>query len=310
MEYGLLIARQIVVMFIILGIGAACYMAGIITKEGNKQISKLTLTVVNPVLIFMSYQTSEYNSELLNGLLWSFLLSAISFAVTILLAQFVIKKDTPDKAIERFSIIYSNCGFMGIPLINGIFGNEGVLYLTAYVTLFNLLAWTHGLMMMKGEKDFSSLVKALRSPAIISLFLGLVFYLAKLHIPDLLFKSFDYIGNMNTPLAMFCAGATVAQTNILKALKKPRTYLVTFYKLILVPVVTFAVLWFIPAPEIVKMVVTIAAGCSAATMCTMFAIQLDKNALRSSEIFAVSTLICAVTLPLVTLAGSVLLQYK
>lgn len=96
------------------------------------------------------------------------------------------KKKTPDLAVERVSSIYSNCAFMCIPLINGIYGSEGVLYLTAYLTFFNVLIWTHGLMTMKGERDFSSLVKALISPSVIAVVVGLICYLTNVRLPKFL----------------------------------------------------------------------------------------------------------------------------
>ncbi len=121
MEAGLIIGNQIIIMFIILIVGAFCYLKGIITKDGTKQLSSFALNIINPVLIFMSYQ-SKYDKSLVHGLLWSFLLSAISYAVTILLTYVLIRKKTPDLAVERVSSIYSNCAFMCIPLINGIYG--------------------------------------------------------------------------------------------------------------------------------------------------------------------------------------------
>lgn len=95
MEAGLIIGNQIIIMFIILIIGAFCYLKGIITKDGTKQLSSFALNIINPVLIFMSYQ-SKYDKTLVHGLLWSFLLSAISYAVTILLTYVLIRKKTPD----------------------------------------------------------------------------------------------------------------------------------------------------------------------------------------------------------------------
>lgn len=243
MEAGLIIGNQIIIMFIILIIGAFCYLKGIITKDGTKQLSSFALNIINPVLIFMSYQ-SKYDKTLVHGLLWSFLLSAISYAVTILLTYVLIRKKTPDLAVERVSSIYSNCAFMCIPLINGIYGSEGVLYLTAYLTFFNVLIWTHGLMTMKGERDFSSLVKALQNR---------------------------------------------------------RIYYVSLCKLIILPVAGFLAAWILNPPPIVLMTVTIAAACPAATMCTMFAVNLDKDPKTASEIFTVTTILSAVTLPLITI---------
>lgn len=292
-------------MFIILVIGAFCYLKGLITKEGTKQLSAVELQLVNPLLIFMSYQ-KEYNSKLLNGLLWSFALSAISFAVMILLSYAVIGKSRENKDIERFAAVYSNCGFIGIPLINGIYGTDGVLYLTAYITFFNLLVWTHGYMTMKGERDFSSFLKALKSPSVIAVFVGLIFYLTNIRLPAVPATAMQYISDMNTPLAMIIAGATAAQTNILKALKKPAVYLVSAMKLLVFPACAFSVCRFLGAPQIVLMTVTVAAACPVATTGTMFAIQMDKNPELCSEFFTITTLLSTLTLPLITIAGTAL----
>lgn len=304
-DTGLLIGRQILIMFIILVIGAFCYLKGLITKEGTKQLSAVELQLVNPLLIFMSYQ-KEYNAKLLNGLLWSFVLSAVSFTVMILLSYVFIGKNREDKDIERFAAVYSNCGFIGIPLINGIYGTDGVLYITAYVTFFNLLVWTHGYMTMKGERDFSSFLKALRSPSVIAVFIGLICYLTNIRLPDVPKTAMQYVSDMNTPLAMLIAGATAAQTNILKAMKKPAVYLVSSMKLLVFPACAFAVCRFLGAPQIVLMTVTIAAACPVATTGTMFAIRMDKKPELCSEFFTITTLLSALTLPLITIAGTAL----
>lgn len=298
----MVILRQIVIMFIILLIGFGCSMKGLITKEGNKQLSAVALHIVNPLLIFMSYQ-SDYSSKLLRGLLWSFLLSGLSFAVTIGLSTLLIKKKRPEHDLERFSAVYSNCGFIGIPLIRGIYGAEGVLYLTAYITLFNILIWTHGLMTMKGSKDMKSFLNSLKAPSVVAVFIGLIFYLLQIRLPDFLHTSLQYVSDMNTPLAMLIAGSAAAQTNLVKALKNSRLYIVATLKLAVLPLTAMALLHFIPAPHMVQMVVLIASACPVATTGTMFAIQYDKNPERCSEFFAVTTLLSGLTLPVVTMLG-------
>lgn len=306
MGAGLVIGKQILIMFIILALGVVCNLKGVITKDGTKSLSVVELNIVNPVLIFMSYQT-DYEPALLKGLMWAFALSAISFAAAIPLATVMVPKKSRYSVIQRFSIIYSNCGFMGIPLIMNIYGKSGVLYLTAYITLFNLLVWTHGYIMMKGQRDFSTLVKALLSPSVIATVLGFVFYITNIRLPQIPYKAMDYISSMNTPLAMLIAGATVAQTNILKAFKGIEIYRVCVGKLIIVPAVTFALVWLTPTPDVVKMVVTIAAGCPVATTGTMFAITMDRHPQKCSEFFAVTTVLSGLTLPLVTMVCDKLL---
>ena len=304
-EAGAVILRQIVIMFIILLIGLGCSMKGLITKDGNKQLSKVALYIVNPLLIFMSYQ-KEYSKHLLHGLLWSFLLSGITFAVMIVLSNLFISKKREEYSLERFSAVYSNCGFIGIPLIRGIYGDEGVLYLTAFITLFNVLVWTHGYMTMSESRDMKSFVKAATSPSVIAVFIGLFFYLAQIRLPDMLNTSLQYVSDMNTPLAMLIAGSAAAQTNVLKALKNEGLYIVSGCKLVVLPLIAFAAVYFIPAPHMVKMVVLIASACPVATTGTMFAIQFDKNPERCSEFFAVTTLLSGLTLPFVTMLGEMI----
>lgn len=303
MEYGFIIGERIIIMFIILLIGAFCYMKGLITKEGTKQLSVVELNLVNPILIFMSYQ-KDYESEMAHNLLWAFILSAVSYAVAIVLSYLLVSKKQKSFSIERFSVVYSNCGFIGIPLINGLFGAEGVLYLTAYVTFFNFLVWTHGLMTMKEKIDFSSALKALKAPSVIAIFLGLICYFTRLHLPPIPAQALQYISDMNTPLAMIIAGATAAQTNILAVFRKPRNYLICFYKLLAIPLIAFLVIRLFNAPSIVCTTLTVAAACPVATTGIMFAITLDKNSEKCSEFFTMSTLLSALTLPLITIIAT------
>lgn len=299
MEHAGTIVSQVAVMFILILVGFVCAKIKLITDEGRKQMSSLVLTVVTPALIFMSYQ-KEFSKELVEGLLWSFLLSAVTYALTIPLSYILIrKKKNPDFAIERFSLIFTNCGFMGIPLVNALFGSDGVLYVTAYVTLFNLLIWTFGIMMIKNEMNIKELGHALTSPTVISIALGLIFYFTQIKVPDILGRALTFAADMNTPLPMIVAGATMAQTDLIKAVKKPKTLLISFYRLILFPLICAVVLKLFNAPEMVYTIAVIASACPVATTLIMFTIQYEKNDKYSSELFSITTLLSAITLPLI-----------
>lgn len=301
MEYAAVIAKQIVIMFLIILTGVLCYKKNIITREGNRYLSELVLKIVCPVLIFMAYQT-EFSPELLNGLLWALLLAALSFGVTILLGGLVFRKNLrTEYAIERCSVIYSNCAFMGFPLIGALFGDVGILYTTAYLTLFNLLVWSHGLMVMTDTVSMKGFFKALRSPTVIAVFLGIICYVTNIRLPEVPKTALNYIASMNTPLAMLVAGVTIAQTKLLRAFKKPRIYLVTAFRLLIFPALVILLTWFWPVGEDVYISIILASACPTATICTLFAISYERNALYASEIFAVTTILSSVTMPLVVL---------
>lgn len=302
MDVALKVLQQIVTMLLIMLVGMIAYRTKVISKEGNKQLSNLLLMVVNPALLFMAYDT-DYDAKHLQGLMLSLGITAVSLLVLIVLSHFLVSDKQKAYQVERFAATYSNCGFIGIPIVNGVFGAEGVFYLTGVVTVFNLLVWTHGIILMGGQSGQKSTVKErikkLRSPALIAALLGLVIYLLQIPLPAILTDSLGYISDMNTPLAMLIAGLTLAQSDLKTVFLKKRIYYVSFLKLILYPVVILLMFRWMPIDPVILLSITISLGGPVATVCTAFALRFDKHPVYASELFAVSTILSAATLPLV-----------
>lgn len=299
MENAEIILNQTLIMLILIIVGIICKKTKIITDDGNKELSKLVLTVVNPIVILMAYQT-DYKPQLVKNLLIAFGLSILSYIILIVATYLLIpQKDGRETQIERFSAIYSNCGFMGIPLVNALFGSEGIFYLTAFLTVFNLVVWTHGIILISGERNLKNIVKVFYSPVIISIVLGIIMFFAQIRLPDIITDSLNFISNLNTPLAMIVSGVTIAETKILKLLKKPGIYYVSFLKLILLPLILIAVFSLFNVNEQIRITVLVAASAPAAAMCTLQCIRYEKNSLYASEIFAASTILSVVTLPII-----------
>lgn len=299
--------RQIVIMFFIIIVGVVCYKKKMIDKDTNKKLADLVLMIVNPTVIFISYQR-EFEAGLLKGLLISLVLAVITHIFAIFSSKFVVrgKKYGENISLERFAAMYSNCGFIGIPLVKGIFGNEGVFYITAYITVFNLLVWTHGVILMTGKRDMKTVVKAFSSPSVIATLLGFVFFMARIILPGIMIESISYIGNMNTPLAMLVAGATIAQTDIKRILTKFRIYYISLIKLVFIPITMLLLFNLFDVPKVVLLTSVLAAGCPTAVTVNLFAIRYGKDYLYASELFAVTTILSAVTIPIVMIIGELL----
>jgi len=301
-----IILNQTIIMLILIITGIICKKTKIISDDGNKELSKLVINVVNPVVILMAYQT-EYKAFLVKNLLISFALSLLSYVVFIIIAYILIpSKENRETQIERFSAIYSNCGFMGIPLVDAIFGAEGVFYLTAFITVFNLFVWTHGITLISEEKQLKNIVKIFYSPVIISIALGIIMFFFQIKIPENPSKALDFIASLNTPLAMIVSGVTIADTNIIKLLKKYRIYYICFLKLILIPIIVTIIFSLFDLNECVKLTIIIAASAPSAAMCTLQCLKYNKNSLYASEIFAASTIISVFALPFIVKINSML----
>ena len=256
------------------------------------------LKVVNPIVILMAYQ-KENKPELVRNLGRTFILSIIAYVIAMAVSYICIpeKKDR-ETVIERFSCIYSTCGFMGIPLVMAMFGYDGVFYLTAFLTVFNALVWSHGVMQMSGEKSLKSLGKVLRSPAIIAIVIGMILFFAGIKLPSVIAETFEEIGSLNSPLAMIVAGATIVQTDLLKVFQKPRVFYICFLKLLLIPALAVLAFKLFPYEKTVEMTVLAAIAAPSAAICTMQCLNYHRNAAYASELFGVTTLFSIGTMPL------------
>ncbi len=313
MDSALIIAFQAVVMFILLFVGYFLYKGKMMSDETTRQLSSIVLTVVNPVIIFNSYMI-DFNIELLAGLGISLLLSLAAHIVLIIAANISVRKGRPNYEIDRFAMIYCNCGFMGIPLINATFGSEGVFYLTSFITMFNLFMWTHGTLLMSGQKsqNFKETAKAfgkvLLSPAIIAILIGMVFFFTGLRLPSVIQTPLEYLGSTNTPLAMLVSGATIAKAGLLRGFKCGRNYYIQLMKLLIVPAVltlAFVPLAKLGVPMMLINTVLIAAAAPTASATIMFSYRHNKDEDYASGHFALSTIASMLTMPLILMLSAV-----
>lgn len=293
------ILNQTIIMLILIMIGVLCAKLKIISSSANKELSQFVLQVVNPVVIFMSYQ-KDYEPRLVKNLLLTFALSVVAFALTIIIAYILIrKKENRDTEVERFSAIYSNCAFMGIPLVSALFGDEGVFYLTAFITVFNLVIWTHGVITISGEKDFRQVIKVFYSPTMIAIVLGIITFFLKIKLPEVPNKALEFIKEINTPMAMIVSGVTISATNVPKLIKNIRVYIICIIKLLIVPLILTLIFSPFDIDEKVRMTVIVAVASPPAAMCTLFCLKYNKNSVYASEIFAAGTILSVLSLPII-----------
>lgn len=285
-------------MLIIAVITVIIYKKDYIDEKSGRSFSNLLLMVVNPALVFYSFQ-NEYTKERLEGLFIAVLLSFGAHILGIMLSGIFLGRNAADLNLERFACVYSNCGFIGIPIIHAVFGPEGVFYLSGYMIVFNVLVWTHGLMQMTGNRDLKQLKEFLFSPMLAAIVLGLITFLGKIKIPALILDTTGMIADMNTPLAMIVAGLAIADADFGKMLKKGRIYLVSVIKLLVIPIVLLFLVSGLPVPLIVKSTIVIAAACPTATTGTMFAIRYGGNARYMTEIFSITTILSVISIPII-----------
>ncbi|MBQ4145385.1 MAG: AEC family transporter, partial [Clostridia bacterium] len=141
---ALLVLSYVIILFVLIGIGVVANKIKLISSNGIKDLTNVVLYIVTPCVLINSYQR-EFNEEMLMGLGITVLASVISFALNILISHLLIHdKDKRREKTLIFGSVFSNCGFMSLPLQEAILGSEGVFYGATYVAVFQILIWTYG----------------------------------------------------------------------------------------------------------------------------------------------------------------------
>ena len=160
---------------------------------------------------------------------------------------------------------------------------------------------------MTGKTDMKGCLKALVSPNIIAIILGLTTYLLRIKLPELILEPISMVAAMNTPTAMLVAGASIASEGISEMFKNKRYYYVAFLRLILAPLAYIVILKAFPFDEVVKNSMLISTACPVGATSVSFALRYEKNGVYASHIFGLTTLLCIITIPAIIMIASVIL---
>lgn len=288
---------QVMTLFIMIAAGFIVTKIGMIDKNGNKQITDFLLGVVTPCMIINAF-LDNFDRSMIGGLLYSLLLAVLTHVIGIVVSMLLFRKQSAkEKGVLRFGTIYSNCGFMGLALIESVIGKEGLIYGAVYVAVFNIISWTHGVSVISGGGGIN-LKKILFNPGTIGIIIALPLVLFNVTLPAPVDSALGLFAGLNAPLAMLVIGSHLAETSIIEALKDKRLYSISFVRLILVPVITLLCIAFIPCDVTMKRTILLSASAPVAASCTLLASKYGSDLELASKSVAMTTLFSCITMPL------------
>ncbi|MBR4179328.1 MAG: AEC family transporter, partial [Treponema sp.] len=214
----LLVLKQLLIMIIITLAGYIFARIAKVTDEQQKFMSRLLLYFINPFLVLNSFNM-EFSWHKFGQLWFAAFIALILHGIMILLGILSSKEK-----IDRVAVAFTNCGFVGIPLIRGVFGDEGVFYLMGYLIIFNVLIWTYGYYQFSGTTNVK---KIITNPNIIAVMLGLILFCLPFNLPEFIQKPIVMIADINTPMAMLLLGILFARFEF------DRTYIKRLVKTVL-----------------------------------------------------------------------------
>lgn len=303
-ESFITVTGQVVVLFLLIGVGFVLTKLNMLKDNAVSALTDIALYVATPTVIIRAFCSMEYTPSVLADMGWSFLVSFAIHVIFIGVSILVLRgKDADKTKVTRFAVIFSNAGFMSLPLQEALLGKEGVFHGAIYVAVFNIILWTWGIVLMSGDKSKISFKKFIFNPGLVGVVVGAFFLMVPLPVPEVFStigtNTVNHLANLNTPVPMIVIGYYLANSDVLKALKDKSCYLTIFTRLVLLPLVVLTLLYFMGIRGAMLTALTIAASAPTAAATTMFAAKFGGDTELSVNIVSLSTILSVVTMPLI-----------
>ena len=332
MTYVEPIIYYVALLFIMMVPGIIMKKCSMTSETFGKGISKLVLYIAQPSLVFLAY-VRDFDKDILLNSVYVLILSVIIHALFSIVALSCFKK-APDNArrMLRFTTIFANAAFMGIPLIREVLEPTfpgATMYASIYNITFNLFLWSLGVYICTDDRDedgdgvtdgdiatdyhevrrkksqTAGILKALLHPVTIAAALGLLFFILPInrYMPKLVLESLSMLQALVAPLSMLVIGLRLADMSFEGILKDRHMFLFLALRHIMLPAAVILIIKLlcligVNIPEVVSLVCVILASAPAASSATMFAEQYDCDARYVSRVVAISTIISIITMPL------------
>lgn len=299
------VGGSVLTLFLLMAVGFVFARKGLLSEATRSQMSCILLYVVTPAIMITSFEverTPESQAQLLAVLASMTGLYVLYIALSQLLFP---REGEVHRGIMRFAAVYGNVGFMGLPLIQSIMGDQAMMIAVVGLAVFNIFTWTQGRALIGGRSELA-LKKVALNPGVLGFVLGLAIFFTGWRLPGPVDDAARYLASLNTPLAMVVIGGQIAQADLVQVFSSKKLYLVSAVKLLVVPLLTVLALTPFRLDPAVFVAEVILAGCPTAGVASLFAQSMGKDGVFGARQVTLSTLLCIITLPLMAVLAQML----
>jgi len=308
-----IIISQIFILAIVVIIGVVAARFKILTPSSKDMLSKVIFNISLPLMLFTNFLKLEATPRLLSN---SFIvLSVAGFVILFLLLMGwmttkIFKFTLREAAVFKAHSMFGNTIFLGFPLINALYGAEGLLYASMFQMVSTLIMWTVGVLVLTYNSGISwkkNIVKVV-NPNTIATITGLLFFLLSIKLPKLIVTPLSELGSANTWLSMLYIGAMLFFSKPGTMLKTKSIYILSINRLVLGPAILITLFWlsaeisFGHPDKLVSSVIILQASMPCMASVVIMAKELEADdSLAVGNVF-VSTILSIFTLPIVMMA--------
>jgi predicted permease len=292
---------QTLVLFMLMAVGFVAGKTRVLDEQGAKPLSRLLVNFVLPALIIQSMQrpfTPDLRDQAFLILGISFLAYALAFPLAWLLVKSIGARGAERGAIA-FGAVFSNCAFMGFPVIDAILGKDAIFFASVANTPFQLLAFSIGpfLLARTAGASVKLRVSSFVTPAAVASVVGFALFAAGIAFPKPFGTALILLGDMTTPLSMVLIGSIVSRMDFRAVVTRPKIYAASVYRLALFPFILFAILYSLGIRGILLSLPVILSAMPVAANSAILAKAYGGDAEAASSLVLVSTLLSIFTIP-------------
>ncbi len=314
------IINQIAVMTLIAFIGWLAGKTGYLPEKSGMYVSRVVIRITAPALILSTMASYDFTPKTITDGLWIGICALVfilfSFAVGTLTSSLLKLKDTTAN-IYRAHSMFGNVGYLALPLFKSIFGEKGLVYAVFFVIVHDTMVWTLGVYLLNKHKGnhWKENLKHLLNANTISFALGLLFAFINLQhfvresagvrlVYNVVFNTLSPIGNTTLVLIMLFIGLTLSESKLggISALvKKYPSFLLVFFKLLVIPIIAFILLFTLgkSLDSFVRVIVVLELAMPCASIIPALAALYGSDHGFAADNVIISTIFSMVTLPLV-----------
>lgn len=293
--------EQVAVLLVLLMVGFVCGRIGMFNDESINHLSTFALKVVGPCAIMQSFRR-PFDTEMFHSMMAVVALSVICHVLFILSANAFLHDPEPKtQRVKRYSVIFANCGYMGLPLQQILFGADGVFYGASWIIVHQILTWTYGLVVMSGDKREVSVRKIFTTPGILANITGMLIFLFSISLPSIIGSPIELFSHLNVPIPMVISGYFLARADLKSIWKHADYYLTIAMRLVLLPLLCIGLMYlaqrFFPLDSTMLVSCIVNAATPIAAAATMFGTLYRQDSKTAANLVSISTILSVLTLP-------------
>jgi len=295
--------ENIFLLVMCMAIGFAARKGKVLKAGDTPGLTALTLNITLPALLIMAMQR-EFEAYAFRGSLvvmsLTIMIHIVSLAAAMLIVRTLKVKGT-ERAVLLLALLFPNMGFMGIPLIYAMYGQEAMLYTAVINSVLNTLVPTLGIAILLGAGSRRSInVRSiLLNRIILSTLIGFSLFIFSIRIPELIADGLRMIGSATTPLSMIIIGSMLAENDLKSVFFGWKIYVVALFRLIVFPLAVFFVLSRVVEDRLAVTVLTMLTAMPVAAITAILAAEHEKEPQLASKIVFITTVLSIITIPMI-----------